>query len=103
MRIRKNDTVLVIAGKSRGKRGKVHRAMPKEERVLVEGANLVKRHMRARPGVRQAGIVEREAPLQVSNVMLVCPKCNQPARVGFTFLEDGTKVRQCKKCRQTID
>ena len=103
MKIRKNDTVLVIAGKDRGKKGKVRFAYPRDERLLVEGINFIKRHSRARGAVRQAGIIEREAPIHVSNVMLVCNKCNHPARIGFRFLEDGRKVRVCRSCHEVID
>lgn len=102
-KIRKDDEVMVISGKYKGKKGKVQRSFPKEDRIIVEGVNMVKRHMRASQGVRQAGIVEKEAPIHVSNVKLVCKKCGQPARVGFTYLEDGSKVRVCKKCREVID
>ncbi|MBI3978767.1 MAG: 50S ribosomal protein L24 [Chloroflexi bacterium] len=102
-RIRKDDTVQVIAGKSKGKTGKVHRVIPKESRVIVEGANIVKRHVRPRPGIRQAGIVEMEAPIHLSNVMLVCSRCDRPTRVGFRYLEDGTKVRYCKRCQEVIE
>lgn len=103
MKIRKNDTVLVIAGKDRGKKGKVRFAYPKDERVLVDGINFVKKHSRARGAVRQAGIIEREAPIHVSDVMLLCNKCNHPARVGFHFLADGRKVRICRSCGEVID
>ncbi len=103
MKIRKNDTVLVIAGKDKGKKGKVRFAYPKDERLLVEGINLIKRHTRARGQVRQAGIIEREAPIRVSNVMLLCSRCNHPTRVGFRFLEDGKKVRICRSCGEVID
>lgn len=103
MRIRKNDSVIVIAGKDRGKKGKVRFAYPDKERILVEGVNFIKRHTRARGQVRQAGIIEREAPINVSNVMLVCNKCNKPARVGHRFLEDGRKVRICRVCKEVID
>ncbi len=103
MKIRKNDTVLIIAGKDRGKSGKVRFAYPKDKRVLVEGINFIKRHSRATGAVRQAGIIEREAPINVSNVMLLCNKCNHPARVGFRFLADGKKVRVCRSCGEVID
>ena len=103
MKIRKNDTVLVIAGKDQGKTGKVRFAYPKKERLLVEGINFVKRHTRATGRVRQAGIIEREALIHVSNVMLLCDKCNHPARIGFRFLEDGKKVRFCRSCGEVID
>ena len=103
MKIRKNDTVLVVAGKDKGKKGKVRFAYPKDERVLVEGVNYIKRHMRARGQVRQAGIIERETPIHVSDVMLLCSKCNHPTRVSFSFLEDGRKVRVCCSCHEVIE
>lgn len=98
LHVKRDDTVMVIAGKDRGKTGKVLRALPKENRVLVEGVNITKRHLKARPGVAQAGIVERSAPIQVSNVMLVCQSCNKPTRTGHRFDPDGTKERICKRC-----
>ena len=103
MRIRKDDTVLVVAGKDKGKKGKVRFAYPKKERVLVEGVNFIKMHSRARAQVRQAGIIEREVPIHVSDVMLLCGKCNHPTRVGFRFLEGGKKVRICHVCHEVID
>jgi len=103
MKIRKNDTVLVIAGKDKGKKGKVRFAYPEDERLLVEGVNFIKKHARATGRVRQAGIIEREVPISVSDVMLLCAKCNHPARVGFRFLEDGRKVRFCRSCHEVID
>jgi large subunit ribosomal protein L24 len=103
MKIRKEDTVLVIAGKDRGKRGKIHRVYLESSKALVEGVNMIKRHMRPRPTVRQTGIVERESPVNASNLMLVCPKCNQPCRVGHRLLEESSKVRVCRRCGETID
>ncbi len=103
MKIRKNDTVLVIAGKDKGKKGKVRFAYPADERILIEGINMIKRHTRAKKDVRQAGIIEREAPLHVSDVMLLCSRCNKPARVGYRILEDGKKVRTCHSCGEVID
>jgi len=103
VKIRKNDTVLVTTGKDRGKKGKVRRALPKDGRVVVEGLNMIKRHSRARRAARQAGIIELEAPIHVSNVMLVCDKCKKPARVGYRTLEDGRKVRICRACNEPID
>jgi len=103
MKIRKNDTVLVIAGKDKGKKGKVRFAYPKDERILVEGVNLIKRHTRARGRVRQAGIIEREEPVHVSNVMLLCNRCNHPTRIGFCYLQDGRKTRICRTCGEVID
>ena len=103
MKIRKNDTVLVIAGKDKGKKGKVRFAYPKQERLLVDGVNFIKKHIRARREVRQAGIIEQEAPIHVSDVMLLCSKCNHPTRIGSRFLEDGRKVRVCRSCHEVID
>ena len=103
MNIRRDDTVLVIAGKDRGKKGKVRFAHPKNGRLIVEGINFVKKHARATGQARQAGIIELEAPLHVSNVMLLCSRCNRPSRVGFRFLEDGRKVRICRSCHEVID
>ena len=103
MKIRKNDTVLVTTGKDRGKKGKVRFAYPKDERVLVEGINFIKRHTRAKGQVRQAGIIEREAPIHVSNVMLLCNRCGHPTRVGFRILQDGRKTRICRRCDEVID
>jgi large subunit ribosomal protein L24 len=103
MNIRKNDTVLVIAGKDRGKKGKVRKALPGNDKVIVEGVNMIKRHSKARGAARQAGIIELEAPLDISNVMLICNKCSKPARVGFRFLSDGRKARICRSCHEVID
>lgn len=103
MKVRKNDTVLVVAGKDKGKKGKVRKAMPRDQKVIVEGVNMIKRHSRARRAARQAGIIELEAPIHVSNVMLICSKCNKPTRVCYRFLEDGRKVRICCSCDEVID
>ncbi len=103
MKIRKDDTVLVVAGKDKGKKGKVRFTYPKHERVVVEGVNLIKKHTRARGTARQAGIIELEAPVHISNVMLMCNKCNRPTRIGFQILADGRKARICRSCREVID
>ena len=103
MNIRKNDTVLVISGKDKGNKGKVRFVNPKEEKLIIEGINFIKRHARATGQARQAGVIELEAPLHVSRVMYLCDKCNKPARIGFRFLEDGKKVRFCKVCQEVID
>lgn len=103
MKIKKGDTVLVVAGKDRGKKGTVRTSFPKNDRVLVDGVNFIKKHARAIREARQAGIIEREASINVSNVMLVCNKCNHPARIGFRLLEDGKKVRFCHVCGEVID
>ena len=102
MKIRKNDNVLVVTGKDKGKKGKVRYAYPDEERLIVDGINMVKRHTKARAMARQAGVIEREARLRVSKVMLICSKCNRPTRVGFRFVEEN-KVRVCSSCREVID
>ena len=103
MKIRKNDNILVIKGKDRGKTGKVRFAYPQKKVLLVEGVNLIKKHTRATGNVRQAGIIEREAPVPLANVMLLCSRCNHPARIGVRFLEDGRKVRFCYACGEVID
>jgi large subunit ribosomal protein L24 len=98
-RIRKDDTVEVIAGKDRGKRGKVRQVMPKDDRAVVADINVVKKHVKpGARGARQAGIIQMEMPIHISNLMPVCPKCSRPARVGTRILENGSKVRFCKKC-----
>lgn len=102
MRIRKGDSVLVITGKDAGKKGKVLAVLPKEDRVIVEGVNIMKRHSRPTRKMPQGGIVEKEAPIHASNVMLLCTKCHQPTRVARRILEDGRKVRACKKCGEVI-
>jgi large subunit ribosomal protein L24 len=102
VKIRKNDNVLVVTGKDKGKKGKVRYAYPDEERLIVDGINMIKRHTKARAMARQAGVIEREARLRVSKVMLICSKCNRPTRVGFRFVEEN-KVRVCSSCREVID
>lgn len=107
LKVKRNDLVQVLRGKDRNRRGRVIRVIPDEGRVVVEGINIVKKHVRPRPGLRQAGIVEMEAPIHISKVMLVCPKCNRPTRVGFRFLQEAAgkprKVRYCKKCGEVVD
>ncbi|MDR5693952.1 MAG: 50S ribosomal protein L24 [Armatimonadota bacterium] len=101
--VKKGDLVEVISGKYRGKRGKVLRVFPQEGRVIVEGVNVVKRHVRPSQKFPQGGIIEQEAPIYAAKVMLVCTKCGRRTRVGRAFLEDGTKIRVCKKCGEQID
>ena len=103
MKIQKNDTVLIIVGKDKGKKGKVRKAIPSKDRVVVEGLNLIKRHSKTKGKTRQAGIIELEAPVRISNVMLICNKCNKPARIGFRLLEDGKRARYCRNCSEIID
>ena len=102
--IRKNDSVLVITGKDRGKRGRVLRVLPDKNRLIVEGVNMIKRHTKPYPGMNiQGGIVEREASVLASNVQLVCPECGAQTRVGRRILGDGRKVRVCRKCEGVVD
>jgi large subunit ribosomal protein L24 len=104
MKIRKGDTVEVIAGNDRGTRGSVHSVEPTRRRLIVSGVHLIKKHQRRTGNVRtQVGIIEREAPIDISDVALVCPRCDKPTRVGYRILEDGTKVRVCRKCDETIE
>lgn len=102
-RVRKGDTVEVIAGDERGNRGVVHAVLPKEGRVVIEGINIIKKHQRPTGRVRtQTGIIEREGPLHLSNVRPVCPKCDRGVRVGYRRLEDGSMVRYCKRCGENV-
>jgi large subunit ribosomal protein L24 len=101
-KIRREDTVLVIKGKERGKTGVVRQVIPRQRRIIVTGVNIVKRHMRPRDQ-RPGGIIEKEAPIHVSNVMIICKSCNKPTRVGFRFRDDGGKVRFCRHCDQPLD
>jgi large subunit ribosomal protein L24 len=102
--IRRNDTVLVTVGKDRGKRGRVLKVLPTRNRVIIEGVNLIKRHTRPNPRANiKGGIVEREASLHASNVQLVCPECGAQTRIGHKVLEDGRKVRICRKCEGVVD
>ncbi|MDD5723351.1 MAG: 50S ribosomal protein L24 [Syntrophales bacterium] len=102
MHIKKNDTVKVIAGREKGKTGKVLNVTKEKGRILIEKVNLVKKHQKP-DATGKGGIVEKEAPLNVSNVMLVCSKCNTGVRVGHKVLEDGKKVRVCKKCQELLN
>jgi len=109
MHVKTGDEVLIITGKDKGKRGKITRSVPSDNRVVVEGLNIVKRHMKPRGPGRPGGIIEMEAPLHVSNVMLICPSCNTAARTGHRFLDEkdhkgrSRKVRFCKVCDATIE
>jgi large subunit ribosomal protein L24 len=103
-RIRKDDKVMVIAGKDAGKLGKVLKVLRKKDRVLVEKINMVKRHMRANAYRQQpGGIVDKEMPIHVSNLMVVCSTCTKPTRVGYRHTEDGRKLRFCKKCNEVME
>ncbi len=101
--VRRGDTVAVIAGKERGKRGKVLRVIAADGRVLVEKVNMVKKHQRPTQKLRQGGIIEREAALALSNVLLVCVRCDRAVRTGVKVLADGRKLRVCKRCGEPVD
>ena len=109
VKIRRNDTVIVTAGKDRhraelkDRTGKVLRIFPDKGRALVERMHLVKKHVRRQSQQQQGGIIEQESSIHLSNLMLVCPRCQQPTRVGFAVQADGAKTRVCKKCREAID
>ena len=104
MKIKKGDTVEVISGNDKGMRGTVHIVYPKKNRIVVSGVHLIKKHQRRTGDVRtQVGIIEREAPIHISNVALVCPHCDRPTREGYRVLPDGPKSRVCRKCGEIID
>jgi large subunit ribosomal protein L24 len=109
MHVKTGDEVLIIAGKDKGRKGKIKRSVPKEGRVVVEGLNIVKRHTKPRGPGKPGGIIEMEAPLQSSNVMLICPSCGRASRTGHRFLEETDhkgrprKVRFCKSCDAVVD
>ena len=104
LNVRKNDQVKVLAGKDRGKTGRVLRVFPLRNRTIVENVNTVRRPTRPNPQKNiQGGVVEREGPIHISNLQVICPECDRPVRVGIQFLSDGKKVRVCKSCSGTID
>ena len=103
MKIRAGDDVLVIAGKEKGKTGRVARSLTEQKRVVVDGVNIITRHIKPRPGLRQAGRIQIEAPIHISNVMLICNKCSQPIRAKSVSLETGQRVRGCPKCKEVLD
>ena len=102
MNVKKNDTVIVLSGKDKGKKGKVLEAMPAAGKVVVEGVNVATCHVKPKKQGDQGGILQKEAPLYACKVQRVCPKCNKPTRPAHKLLADGKKVRVCKKCGQTI-
>ncbi|MEJ2698065.1 MAG: 50S ribosomal protein L24 [Desulfuromonadales bacterium] len=103
LHVKKDDMVMIIAGKDKGKSGKVLKVFPAKGRVVVENLNVVKRHSRPTRTNAQGGIVEKEAPIDASNLQLLCGSCNKPIRTGIRFLEDGSKARYCKKCNEIVD
>ena len=103
MHVKRGDKVVVIAGKDKGKEGNVVAAFPEANKVIVEGVAVAKKHQKARMQGQESGIINKEMPIDASNVMRVCPKCGKPARVGVKVFEDGSKAKYCKKCNETFD
>ena len=103
MHVKKNDTVVVISGKDKGKHGKVLAAMPNQGKVLIEGVNMQTKHVRPRSAKQQGGRIEQEGTIYASKVMLYCSKCKKATRIGYKFLDNGDKVRACKKCGEIFD
>jgi large subunit ribosomal protein L24 len=103
VQIRKNDSVIVIGGKERGKTGKVLRVLPEKDALVIERLNMVKRHTKPRGPQQPGGIVEKEAAIHASNIMILCDKCNAPVRVGHKTLADGNKIRICRRCNEALD
>ncbi len=101
MKLKKNDTIIVTAGKDKGRKGKIEKVFPVDMIVLVPGINMYKRHVKKRDNANPGGIVDKSRPITVSNVALICPKCNKPTRIGYMVLKDE-KVRMCRKCQQAI-
>ncbi|KRQ87288.1 50S ribosomal protein L24 [Caloramator mitchellensis] len=100
--VKRGDTVLVISGKDKGKKGEVLKVFPDKNRVIVKDVNIVSKHVRPNMANRQGGIIKQEAAIHASNVMLYCTKCNKPTRIAHKILEDGSKVRVCKHCNETF-
>jgi large subunit ribosomal protein L24 len=101
--LKKNDTVQIITGDEKGKKGRVLGVDPGNKRLLIERLNMIKKHMKPSKKYAQGGIIEKEAPVPISNVMLVCPKCTKPTRIGNSILENGKKIRSCRKCGEVVD
>ncbi|HEY3722170.1 MAG TPA: 50S ribosomal protein L24 [Acidimicrobiia bacterium] len=102
MKLKKGDRVRVIAGKDVGKEGEITRAFPESDRVIIDGVNVAKRHTRATGQTMQGGIIDKDMPLHVSNVAIICSSCDSPSRIGYRFEDDGTKVRVCRKCGKDL-
>ena len=102
MKIRKNDTVKILKGKDRGKTGKVLKILPVKNKAIVEGVNFLKRHSKKTQENPKGGLIQRENPINISNLAIVCTRCNKPTRTGYSILSDGAKARYCKLCKETI-
>jgi len=103
MRLHRDDSVLVIKGRDRGKVGRIQKTFPDKNKVVVEGVNVVFRHTKSTGGIRQAGIIQKELPVNAANVMLLCMHCNHPTRINARTLADGTKARVCDRCEEVIE
>ncbi|MFH1782320.1 MAG: 50S ribosomal protein L24 [Candidatus Omnitrophota bacterium] len=101
-RIRRDDVVMLLAGKDKGKTGKIIKIFTDKKRALVQGVNFVKKHTRRTKEDQQGGVIDKESSIHISNLMVMCQKCNKPTRVSFSTLSDGTKTRICKKCKELI-
>ncbi|MBF0342765.1 MAG: 50S ribosomal protein L24 [Nitrospirae bacterium] len=101
--IKKEDTVVVLTGSEKGKKGRIIKVMPKKDSAIVENTNMIKKHMKPNKQYQQGGIIEKEAPMHISKLMLICPRCSKPTRIGNQLLESGKKMRVCKKCKEVID
>ena len=101
--VKKGDTVIVITGKSVGKKGKILEVEPEKQRVIVEGVNMVKRHTKPSKNMQRGGIIEKESPVASSNVMVFCGRCSKPTRIGKKLLDNGAKARVCRKCGEVLD
>lgn len=101
--IKKGDNVIILSGKDREKKGRVISVLTKKDEIIVEGINMRKKHQKPSRKYTQGGIIEKERPIPVCKVMLICPKCDKPTRIGARILEDGKKVRECRKCKEVID
>ena len=103
MRLHSNDNVLVTKGRDRGKQGRIARVLIKQQKVVVEGINIVTRHQKPTGAFQQGGMIQKEMPIPVSNVVLICQSCTKPAKIGYRHLADGTKARFCTKCEEIIE
>ena len=101
--LKKDDTVFVLSGKNKGRKGKVIKVFPRKKQAIVEGINMATKHQKPTDGMPQGGIMQIELPMHVSKLMLVCNKCDKPTRIGYDVLADGSKVRVCKKCKEVLD
>ncbi|HJO81462.1 MAG: 50S ribosomal protein L24 [SAR202 cluster bacterium] len=103
MRVQSNDNVLITKGRDRGKQGRISRVLPKQDTVVVEGINVVTRHQKPTGNFRAGGMIQKEMPIPVGNVALICAHCNKPTRIGYTRLADETKARVCQKCKEVVE